>query len=253
MPSTPARLIYEDGLCRCGCSGVLSRPEYRFRLGHDFHLFDVLLDAQREGRQIEVRDLSASKLHLVSPDYWAGFAFFARGRRWWRLKAGLEQPAEPDEIAGVEDPDIRNLAMGNPAEDGADDRGPFDPGIAEDLQTIREVTAKAAESSREDEHRILELESLVRVLRAQVTGLQSALQQATVPLNFDQSGLAQLTNEQAVRAARNRVMTAARVLDAARYEGDSGEFWDLAAMMLPTERNPVRVRAARALLGQENP
>jgi hypothetical protein len=253
MPSTPARLIYEDGLCRCGCSGVLSRPEYRFRLGHDFHLFDVLLDAHRDQRQIEVRSLDASQLHLVSPDYWALFAFFPRGYRWWRLKSGIENPAEPDEVAGVEDSNIKNLSMGTFTDEGVSDRGPFDSDIAEDLQTIRDVTAKAAESSREDEHRILELESLVRVLREQVIGLQAALQQATIPLNFDQTGLAQLTNEQALRVARSRVMIAAKVLDQARYEGDSGEFWDLAAMMLPTERNPVRVRAARALLGQENP
>jgi hypothetical protein len=232
---------------------VISRPEYRFRLGHDFHLFDVLLDAYRAAQQVEVRTLDASQLHLVSPDYWAAFAFFPRGYRWWQLKSGMEDPAEPDEIAGVEDPDIRNLSMGTHTDKGVSDRAPFDSDIAEDLQTIRDVTAKAAQSSREDEHRILELESLVRVLREQNMGLQAALQQATIPLNFDQTGLAQLTNEQALRVARSRVMIAAKVLDQARYEGDSGEFWDLAGMMLPTERNPVRVRAARALLGQENP
>lgn len=254
MPSTPAHLIYEDGLCRCGCSGTLLKPEYRFRLGHDFHLFDVLLDALRDHRGIEVRNLDSSQVHLVTPDYWAGFAFFARGRRWWRLKAGLEQPAEPDEIAGVEDPNIRNLSMGNHTEDeGVADRAPFESDIAEDLQTIREVTAEAVRSSREDEHRILELEALIRVLREQNLGLQAALQQATVPLKFDQTGLAQLTNEQALRVARSRVMLAAKLLDQARYDGDSGEFWDIASMLLPTERNPVRVRAARSLLGQENP
>lgn len=253
MSSTPAHLIYEDGLCRCGCSGTLLKPEYRFRLGHDFHLFDVLLDAHYDRRNIEVRSLNSSQLHLVSPDHWALFAFFPRGYRWWLLKSGIEQPAEPDEIAGVEDPNIKNLSMGTFTDEGVVDRVPFEADIAEDLQTIRDVTAEAVRSSREDEHRILELEALIRVLREQNLGLQAALQQATIPLNFDQTGLAELTNEQALRVARSRVMLAAKLLDQARYEGDSGEFWDLAAMMLPTERNPVRVRAARSLLGQENP
>ena len=252
MPSTPARLIYDDGLCRCGCGGPINRPEYRFRLGHDFHLFDVLLDAHRDGKQVEVRSLDSSQAHVISPDYWANFAFFPRGYRWWRLKSGIEGPAEPDEIAGVEDPDVKNLYMGRHTDPDVSDRPPFDPEIAEDLATIREVTARAAESSNEDRHRILELEGLVAALRIQLVEVQYQLQQATIPLNFDQSGLAELTNEQALRAARARVMIAAKLLDQARYEGDSGEYWDIASLMLPTERNVVRIKAARALLGQEN-
>jgi hypothetical protein len=246
-------LIYGDGLCRCGCGGGLAKPQFRFRLGHDFHLFNVLLRAYKESEGLTVQDPGSSKLRLCSPDYWAEFAFFPKGYRWWQLRSGLAQPADQDEMAGVEDPDLRTLDMGNHRDPGVTDRPAFEDSLAQDLKTVREVTAKAAASSGEDRHRIAELEALLAVTQEQLVEVRQALQNATVPLNFDQSGLASLTDAQALQAMHGRVRIAAQLLDNARYLGDSGEFWDLAVLMLPNEKNKVRIRAARALLGQENP
>lgn len=130
-------------------------------------------------------------------------------------------------------------------------------GLAEDLQTVREIVASAAESSTRDAAAIDRLEREIAWIHRERDEAMAALGRAEVALNRAQAEqtivitadeIASLSDVQVRIAARARVRAAAMVLDKARYQGDAREVWDLITIL--ARRDPVIEAVARALLGQ---
>ncbi|MBK8246359.1 MAG: hypothetical protein IPK85_03025 [Gemmatimonadetes bacterium] len=320
----PVRITWESGLCRCGCRQPVTRPENQFVNGHGGRLLDTLVDAQREGRRIKVAYEEVSGLGVISPRAWAEQSFTPRGVAWFDWLVGhegarpsaaqideqmlavapvsieevLTDPAPmPPQVQAVE----ASMAAGRSFREVSADVAQVqifaggksrDPGLDDDLATVREIVGRAAVEGQADpetvsrlEARIAELQDTVSVqarrllaaaqerdaildeaereaaaavdqvlrqkeaLAAELLTAHAQLDEAVRPITVSAEDLSGLSAPMVLAAARQRALATARVLKAARYDGDADEVSDLAVVFRGDFIQKPRVDAARVFLG----
>jgi hypothetical protein len=261
-------LTWEPGLCYDGCGQPLANPRRKFINGHDGKLMDLLVEATQADAYLTVKRGEDDPFPLkMVPRNWAVQAFSERGVRHfdWLLTHPGERPS-----VSLGD------QVGSLWASGAD--------LAADLETVRELVARAAEPSDDPEAfsrledellvsrhylanaeqsnaeltnrcsdlvlRVEELTAHADLAETELARLSEELNEAERGVTVTDAEVASLSDADVVVALTRRLRTAALRLDAERYQGDAGELWDLVTMFRNT-RDPVKVAVARALLGQE--